>query len=421
MIVKNYWHSTARVSKPQQPLSGDIETNMLIIGGGIAGLHAALELVERGVKDITIIERGVCGSGATGNSSAFLMPDSEMDLNEFIRRFGMEKGLKLWSIPEQGVSLIASTIKKHGISCDLEKQDACFVAEKGDMRTILVEAEARKKAKLPVTVYSKEQLPRFLGGVHGGAVRYGGTYAFHPVNYVNGLKEVLLKKGVTIFEHSEVISKQGMNVFTQTGSIRAKHVFVTVAFADWKLKEASRHAYHTQSYIAVSERLSKEQIKTIFPRDRMMCWDSRLVYSYYRMLADDRLLYGVSSTVTAYAPWMIKPQFLIKWMLKDFNKHFPAADLRWDMYWGGFIPTTIDLVPLVQQQQGTTLVLGCVGLPWAAFCGRYAVRKLLARDKTYDFFLENKHSLVPKVLEPILPKWVRFPLDNLYSAAYQKN
>ena len=87
IILHNWWYTTLlNTHAPfQPPLHNDITTDVLVIGGGMAGLHAALHLAQSGCQ-VTLIERNICGGSSTGKSAGFLTPDSELELSQLLRR-----------------------------------------------------------------------------------------------------------------------------------------------------------------------------------------------------------------------------------------------------------------------------------------------------------------------------------------------
>jgi flavin-dependent dehydrogenase len=86
MRLEPWWNGISTAT-PGDALMGRVRCDAAIVGGGIAGLHAALNLAERGL-DVAVIERDFCGAGASGRSSGFLTPDSELELQQLVRRFG---------------------------------------------------------------------------------------------------------------------------------------------------------------------------------------------------------------------------------------------------------------------------------------------------------------------------------------------
>src|SRR5690348_5683120 len=124
------------------PLRTNKETDVVIIGGGMAGLTAAHAFAKKG-KKVILLEAFYCGAGASGKSSGFITPNGELSLSEFIARYGTEGGKTIWdAIEKHGVEHIRSTIKQYQIACDYAEEDSLEVAStEGDVSIILKEAE----------------------------------------------------------------------------------------------------------------------------------------------------------------------------------------------------------------------------------------------------------------------------------------
>jgi gamma-glutamylputrescine oxidase len=91
-----FWYDQGTgLSSPLPPLSSDIRTDVVVVGGGIAGLTCAQALNEQG-RRVVLLEKDYCGSGASGRSSGFITPDSEMELSSLVRSRGPERAKRLW-------------------------------------------------------------------------------------------------------------------------------------------------------------------------------------------------------------------------------------------------------------------------------------------------------------------------------------
>jgi gamma-glutamylputrescine oxidase len=95
-----YWQ-LATVDDPPDVLREDAVADTAIVGGGLAGLSCADRLCDAG-QSVIILERGRCGSGASGRSSGFLTPDSELELTDLIRNRGEECAKALWELAGSG-------------------------------------------------------------------------------------------------------------------------------------------------------------------------------------------------------------------------------------------------------------------------------------------------------------------------------
>ena len=119
-----FWY--LKKDKPRT-LEHDISTEVLVIGGGMAGLSAAQKFKERGLK-VVLIEQSYCGAGASGKSSGFVTPDAEISFHEFIKKYGEVEAKKIWELVNSGVNLIRNNIITHQLSCDYQTQDTLIVA-----------------------------------------------------------------------------------------------------------------------------------------------------------------------------------------------------------------------------------------------------------------------------------------------------
>ena len=149
MILQNWWYTTLMgIKEPvQPPLAGHVKADVLIIGGGAAGLAAALRLMDQGT-DVVLLERNICGGSSTGKSAGFLTPDSELDLSQLVRRFGPQGARDLWEVATTGVEIMTSVVKQHSIQCDLVRQDSLFVSNgAAGWKAVQEEAECRKLLK----------------------------------------------------------------------------------------------------------------------------------------------------------------------------------------------------------------------------------------------------------------------------------
>lgn len=433
MILQNWWYTTLlRTDEDNQfcdPLQKDIETEFLVIGGGMAGLHAARTLAEAG-KQTVLLERNICGGSSTGKSAGFLTPDSELELSQLIRRYGTQNARSIWGVAERGVRLIVDAISSYGISCDLLEQDSLFLGVgRSGASAVAEETESRKEMGFPYTSYTRDSL-RTVTSAKGyvGGTRYGGTHGINPLLFAQGLKNALVKKGVQIYESTEVERINGNTAFTHLGSVKAKYIIVCSDKMPAEFAPVASYLYHAQTFLSISEPISKKDIMYLFPEKSMMCWDSKLVYSYYRITGDNRILLGGGSALTTFTPLDVTSPIVIENVIVDFKKRFPELEeLKFIQYWPGRIDTTQDIMPIVDYDRGNktiTYVLGCVGLPWAAACGTFAAERYLNPEKSqpYEQFLRmDRKFFFPKVAQRIFGKMITFSLNNAYAKYIQKD
>jgi gamma-glutamylputrescine oxidase len=95
-IPRVYWYDQRpREAPPVTPLAKDLRTEVVVVGGGVAGLSCAQALREQG-RRVVLLEASTCGGGASGRSSGFITPDSELELSDLVRNRGPEDAQRLW-------------------------------------------------------------------------------------------------------------------------------------------------------------------------------------------------------------------------------------------------------------------------------------------------------------------------------------
>lgn len=433
MLLQNWWFTTLiGIKEPiRPPLKGDLSCDVLVVGGGAAGLAAAARFIGTG-KKVVLLERYICGGSSTGKSAGFLTPDSELELSQLMRRFGKEGAKDLWDVPVRGIDQMLDNIRKNGIACDLQKQDSLYLGKgNGGRKAVEDEAESRKALGYESKVYLGEEVRKVIGSPgYTSGIRYKDTYGVDGLRYAQGMKAVLLQGGVDIYESSEVTRFSGHTAKTHMGSVTADQIIFCADKLSPALSSHSWNVYHEQTFLCVTEPLSENDVAQIFPEEPFQCWDSDLVYSYYRLTGTKRLLLGGGSLMTTYARNDTTNSSVIDGVVGGFRKMFPGLQsLKFIQYWMGRIDMTRDLLPTVLREPGAPwvhYVLGCVGLPWATFCGDFSARQILAEKETgdekyYDYFNANRRFLVPLWLEKFMGKRLAFPLNNAWAKYYQKD
>ncbi|MDE1829429.1 MAG: FAD-binding oxidoreductase [Thaumarchaeota archaeon] len=433
MILQDWWFTTLLgIKEPiRPPLMGQNKTDVLIVGAGAAGLAAALRFVGSG-KKVILLDKNICGGSSTGKSAGFLTPDSELELSQLLRKYGTNGARDLWEVAAKGVDIMVDNIKKHKIDCDLQVQDCLFLGKgPSGWKDVQDEVNARKSLGYSSTVYDESQVPSVIGSkAYSGAIRYTGTYGVNALLYAQGIKQVLLNGGIEIFESSEVLSWEGHTVRTHLGSVTADKIIFCIDKPKRYITKYSEDVYHAQTFLSISEPLGDSDVAELFPQGPLQCWDSDIIYTYFRLTGSNRLLVGGGDMMTTYAKNDTTMPRVIDKVINGLKEKIPSIQsLRFIQYWQGRIDMTRDLIPTVlvdPEHPWAHFVLGCVGLPWATFCGTFAARnvlddKELDNEKYYRYFSPARKFLLPLWLEQVLGKRIVFTVNNAWAKYRQKN
>jgi len=391
---------------------------VVVVGGGVAGLACAQALHEQGRK-VVLLEKEECGVGASGRSSGFVTPDSEMELSSLVHHGGMERAKRLWEFVVSGVEDIRGNIQRHNIECDYQVQDSLFLANSPEGASrVIDEHDARIRLGYDSALYDAKTIRSILGSAECcGGVRYPGTFSINAYGYCQGMRDVLRDSGVVIHEHSCVTEIDDGRVVANGFTIRADAVLLCVDHVLPQFALLPNEVYHIQTFLAVSAPLTDAQMSTIFPESPLMVWDSDLIYQYFRLTGDDRLLLGASSLRYTYdrERASVVPRILDK-MSAFARRKFPHTPIDLEYFWPGLIGVSKDLLPLAGQDAARptiSFVSGATGLAWAAALGRYLAEKLGSNRSDYDVeFDPKRHFAIDGTLQRFIGTPTAFALSH---------
>lgn len=218
--MDSIWSQTTKA--PEFPtLKQDVDTDVLIIGGGLAGVLCAHMLQEKGVSYI-LTEASRIGSGTTKNTTAKLTCQHGVFYRDLVKKFGRQPAKRYLEANEAALDKLLSLADK--MDCDLERKDA-YVYSLDDYDKIADEYKALTGAGFHCTLVEETPLPFSVAA----ALRYENQAQFHPLKFLYGIAQ-----GLHIYENTQIIeiAKQN-NGYTATfsgGKISAKKIIVATHF-----------------------------------------------------------------------------------------------------------------------------------------------------------------------------------------------
>ena len=215
--MDSIWAQTCHI-KERTPLSRDMETEVAVIGAGMAGVLIASALQEAG-KRVVVLEADRIGNGQTRNTTAKVTSQHEMIYRKLTETRGAEMARQYAMANEAALSEIRRVIIERKIDCDFETQDAYVYGDDSD--NLRAEAKCAAALGLPASFTEKTELP-FLAA---GAVRFTHQAQFHPLKFLKAMAEPL-----TIFEHTRVRDVKKHQLVTEHGVVTAEKIVFACHF-----------------------------------------------------------------------------------------------------------------------------------------------------------------------------------------------
>ena len=344
----SYYAASARQGTPYPVLDQDLQADVCVVGGGLTGVNAALELAERGLSVILLEARRI-GWGASGRNGGQLIRGIGHDVSGFARHVGQDGVRYLKQAGIDSVALVARRIEQYGIACDLRwgfcelantpAQFAAFEEEQRDLADLGYRHETRlvEPGRMHEIVASD---------LYAGGLVDMGSGHLHPLDLVQGEARAAHGLGVRIFEQSPVLRiEHGSTVTLHTarGKVRAQSLVLGCnAHLDELEPRLTGKVLPAGSYVVATERLPESLARALIPQNMALC-DQKVGLDYYRLTADNRLLFGGACHYSGR-----DPKDIGAYMRPKVLKVFPQlADVRLDYQWGGMIGITANRFPQV--------------------------------------------------------------------------
>jgi glycine/D-amino acid oxidase-like deaminating enzyme len=347
-----YWLDQPGRPPPEPPLNRAAAAGLAVIGGGFTGLWTALLAKERDpAADVVLLEGRSIAWAASGRNGGFCAASLTHGLANGRARFPAEIA-ELDRLGLANLGEIADTITRYRIDCAAERTGELAVAvAPWQLAGLHADADAALALGHDVHVLDSAAVqaevasPTYLGGVW----HRDTCLMLDPARLAWGLRRACLEAGVRIYEHSPVTAvtgegRAGLRVVTRDGTVLAARVALGTGAYRPVLRRLRHYLVPVYDYAMVTEPLATAELASIGWRNRQGLADSSSQFHYYRLTADNRILWGGYDAVY-YNGGLIRAAHdaspvTFATLARHFFQTFPQLEgLNFTHAWGGVIDT----------------------------------------------------------------------------------
>ncbi len=400
----SYYAATAVRDTVYPPLVGTAACDVAVLGGGLAGLAAALDLRRKGY-DVVLLEAREVGHGASGRNGGQAIHGLACEQAVVEAQLGLDESRRIWDLSIEALDLLKQRIAEHGIACDWQDGWLGLARKAGKARELVAWADRTERVYgyplqrvAPADVGRWIASPRFFGGIFDARSGH-----LHPLKYTLGLARAAAAAGVRIHEQSAVTALvQGATpkLRTARGELQARQVLLAgnTALAGVAPTLEAR-IMPVGTYIACTETLEPALASSLIPSRAAVC-DNNFVLDYFRPTPDHRMLYGGRVSYSTRTP-----RDLVASMRQRMLHTFPQlAGRRIEYAWGGFVDITMNRAPdfgrLPGAQGGPQNIyylqgFSGHGLALTGLAGRLVAEAMAGDASRFDLFARLRHRPFP--------------------------
>ena len=383
------WYVATMVDEPRRPrLSVDLDVDVCVIGGGLAGLTTAREIARSGWS-VVVLEANRIASGASGRNTGFVLPGFAADADQIVGRVGFDRAKSLWALSQAGLDYVRSTIQSDGMAGIDSEEGWLYVStiDNGDeivrytrlLNDLGCEIEGWPTDRVRAVLHSERYFH---------AINYLKAVTINPLNYALCLAAAAEHDGVRIFENTPALSidPQGVRkrIVTPAAKLRANHVVLAgnVQIGGLMPRIAATLLPIT-SYIITTAPLGSQLGEVIGYRGAVT--DTDRADNHYRIVGGDRLMLSGRTTT-----WARNPRRYVRTLTADIKRTYPQLrDINVDYSWCGTLGNTVHRMPQIGELgPGVWLAsgFGGHGLNTTAMAGNLIARAIVSGDQAWREF-----------------------------------
>jgi len=388
-IYGDSWYAATMVDAPLRPsLTSDLDVDVCVIGGGLAGLTTAREVARSGWS-VALLEAGRLAAQASGRNTGFVLPGFGTDADKIVARVGFERTKDLWTLSQAGLDYVRNAVRTE-CAAGVDPQDGwLYVSKKDNADEFMNYVALLGELGCEIEGWPTERVRAVLHSErYFYAINYLRAFTIHPLNYALALAAAAERDGARIFENTPAVSIDPSGVrkriVTPAARLRANHV---VLCGNVRLKSLMSKLAATMvpvtTYIITTAPLGERLTEAVGYRGGVS--DGERADNHYRVVGGDRLMLSGRST-----SWQRDPRRYVGALTADINRTYPQlGKVEVDYAWAGTLGITIHRMPQIGELgPGVWLAsgFGGHGLNTTAMAGNLIARAVVDGDQTWRQF-----------------------------------
>lgn len=402
-FAPSYWASTIALPNDTVSLKSNKQYDVAIIGGGYSGLLTAYYLATEHNIDVCVIEANQVGFGASARNAGFVLNGSgRLSYPQMSDKWGLDVSKGIYNEFSSAVARVEELINTHQIDCDKQAKGYLKIAhnqvamQKLANNARYIETNFHNDGdKISQWIPPEELTANYMDNHQAfGALKYTDSFGINPLKLLLGYRAMVQKAGVSLYEQSLVNdineTPSGFTLAVNGQSVSCKKlIFTGNAYNNKHSHPTINNRYlPILSSIFVSKPLTDEQLSSSGLKTNQVCMDTRTLKYYYRLLPDNRLLFGGRGAI--FAQHQNRPSYLNN-LKKGLSDCFPTLEnIEHDYYWHGYIAAALDDMPHINFDGKVGFILGyCgAGVSFSSQAG-YRLAQMVAGHKTPELPLYN--------------------------------
>ncbi|HKB52718.1 MAG TPA: FAD-binding oxidoreductase [Ramlibacter sp.] len=403
VVEHSYYEASVNRRPPEPPLATRATADVCVVGAGYAGLSAAIELAERGFS-VVVLEAQRVGWGASGRNGGQVIvgfgADGECAIE---KQFPREDARRAWDVSVEGVQLLHERIRRHAIDCELSGGFLTLAVKRRKCEELKRWMDhARSAYDYPLRWIGPREIGSWIASRrYHCAVFDERSGHLHPLKYCLGLADAARAAGARLCENSPVfVVERGARPVVRTAQGECECNFVVLAgnvylgeYGDEIAPEVAARIMPVGTYMIATESMERDRADALM-RNRPAASDTNFVLDYFRLSADNRLLFGGGDSYSARTP-----RDLIGRIRSGMLKVFPQlADLEIPYAWGGFVDITLNQAPNFGRLGDNIFYLQGFsghGVALAGMAGKLAALAIAGQAERFDLFARIRHHAFP--------------------------